>query len=64
MAKVGIFVFGYFLMRALQLTYFTTSLFSGEKVKSIISTGYFALSPVQEVLRFFTSLYPGSQSTG
>jgi hypothetical protein len=60
MAKIGIFVFGYFLMRALQLTYFTTSLFSGEKVKSIVSTGYFALAPVQEVLRFFTSLYPGS----
>jgi hypothetical protein len=60
MAKLGIFVFGYFLMRALQLTYFTTSLISGEKVKSIVSTGYFALAPVQEVLRFFTSLYPGS----
>ncbi|MCX6831616.1 MAG: hypothetical protein NT028_05685 [candidate division Zixibacteria bacterium] len=60
MAKIGIFVFGYFLMRALQLTFLTTSLFSGEKVKSIVSTGYFALAPVQEVLRFFTSLYPGS----
>ncbi len=60
MAKLGIFVFGYFLMRALQLTYFTTSLISGEKVKSIVSTGYGTLAPVQEILRFFTSLYPGS----
>jgi hypothetical protein len=61
MAKIGIFVFGYFLMRALQLTFFTTSLFSGEKVKSVVSTGYLALAPVQDVLRFFTSLYPGSR---
>ena len=60
MAKLGIFVFGYFIMRALQLTHFTTSLFAGEKVKSI-STAYFALSPVQEIFRFFTSLYPGSK---
>jgi hypothetical protein len=60
LAKLGIFVFGYFLMRALQLTYLTTSLFSGEKVKNIVSAGCFALSPVQEVLRFFSSLYPGS----
>jgi hypothetical protein len=61
MAKVGTFVFGYFIMRALQLTNVTTSLISGEKVNSIVSTAYFGLSPVQDVLRFFTSLYPGSK---
>ncbi len=60
MAKVGIFVFGYFMMRALQLTNFTTSLVAGEKIKTVISNGYFALSPIQDGLRFFTSLYPGS----
>jgi hypothetical protein len=61
MAKVGTFVFGYFIMRALQLTNVTTSLISGEKVNSIVSTSYFGLSPAQDILRFFTSLYPGSK---
>jgi len=60
LAKIGIFVIGYFFARALQLTNFLAAWFGGEKINSIIVSAYSALDPIQNVIRFFTTLYPGS----
>lgn len=59
-AKLGVFIFGYFVMRALQLSCFTGTLFAGETVHSILSAGYQLLHPIRGVLDFLTSLYPHS----
>lgn len=60
LAKVGVFVIGYFFARALQLTNFLAGWLGGEKVNSILVSAYSALDPIQGVIRFFTTLYPGS----
>ncbi len=60
LAKLGIFVIGYFFARALQLTNFLAGWIGGEKVNSILVNAYSGLDPIQGVIRFFTTLYPGS----
>ena len=60
LAKIGIFVIGYFFARALQLTNFLAAWFGGEKINKVIVSAYVALDPIQNVIRFFTTLYPGS----
>jgi hypothetical protein len=60
LAKVGVWILGYFFMRALQLTNVIAAIFSGEKASNIILPAYSALDPVGRVINFFTTLYPGS----
>ncbi len=60
LAKIGIFVIGYFFARALQLTNFLAAWFGGEKVNSILVNAYLMLEPIDDVISFFTTLYPGS----
>lgn len=60
LAKIGIFVIGYFFARALQLANFLAAWFGGEKINSILVSAYNVLDPIQNVIRFFTTLYPGS----
>ncbi len=60
LAKIGMFVIGYFFMRALQLTNFLAGWFGGDKTESILIAAYTVLEPLRGVVRFFTTLYPGS----
>lgn len=60
LAKLGIFVIGYFFARSLQLTNFIAGWFVGEKINSILVGAYSMLAPIQGALRFLTTLYPGS----
>ncbi len=59
-AKLGIWVIGYFFMRALQLTNFLSTLFAGEKVANLLAAAYNLLEPARPIFNFFTTLYPGS----
>ncbi len=63
LAKIGIWVLGYFFMRALQLTNFLSTLFAGEKVTNILMSAYNLLEPARPILSFFTTLYPGSSAS-
>lgn len=60
LAKIGIWVLGYFFMRALQLTNFLSTFFAGEKAGNILMSAYNLLEPARPLLNFFTTLYPGS----
>ncbi len=60
LAKIGMFIFGYFLMRALQLTNYLGGLFGGAKIKAVTEGAYQILTPGRSVIDFFTTLYPGS----
>lgn len=59
-AKIGMFVFGYFFMRALQLTNYLGGLFGDEKIQAIIAGANRVLMPGQDIIEFITTLYPGS----
>jgi hypothetical protein len=63
LAKIGMFVLGYFFMRALQLTNFLGELFGGDKIQSVIAGANRVLLPGKQILDFITSLYPGSSIT-
>lgn len=60
LAKLGVWVLGYFFMRALQLTNLIASWFGGEKVDRLLMAGYNLLEPLRPLFDFCTSLYPGS----
>lgn len=60
LAKLGIWVMGYFFMRALQLSNYLTSWFGGEKIQNILASAYGMLDPAGWLIRFITTLYPGS----
>ncbi len=60
-AKIGMFIFGYFLMRSLQLTNYLGGLFGGEKIANVIAAAYRILLPSQDVTEFISTLYPGSR---
>lgn len=60
LAKLGIWILGYFFMRALQLTNFIAATITGEKAGNVILPAYSALEPVNRIISFFTTLYPGS----
>lgn len=60
LAKIGVFVLGYFFMRAIQLTNFLAGWFGGEKIQNILMAAANLLEPARPTLRFLTTLYPGS----
>lgn len=59
LAKIGTFVFGYFVMRTFQLINWACGLTMGDKLVNIFqgAAGYL---PASDFLAFFTTLYPGS----
>ncbi|OGC88541.1 MAG: hypothetical protein A2142_01800 [candidate division Zixibacteria bacterium RBG_16_48_11] len=59
LAKLGVFVFGYFIMRSLQLIQWACGLTMGDKLDSIFQAAL-AYLPLPDVMGFFTTLYPGS----
>jgi hypothetical protein len=59
LAKIGVFVFGYFVMRSLQLINWACGLTMGSKLESIFQAALTYLPP-SGVVEFFTTLYPGS----
>lgn len=58
-AKLGVFVFGYFIMRTFQLVNWACGLTMGSKLDDIFRASWSYL-PLPDVLEFFTTLYPGS----
>jgi len=58
-AKVALFVFAYFVYRAVQLLLFMTKLGGGEKIDQIISSGLNHLPLHSPLLSFLTNLFPG-----
>lgn len=60
LAKVGAFVLGYFFMRAIQLTNYLATLFGGEEIQNVLIAATNLLEPLRPILRFVTTLYPGS----
>lgn len=60
LAKVGTFVFGYFIMRGLQLSNYLAMLFAGDKIKTTFTAAYALFAAQGQGIDFFTSLYPGS----
>ena len=59
-AKLGVWILGYFFMRALQLTNYLTSLFTGGRLRDILTAAYNMLEPGRPFVDFMTTLYPGS----
>jgi hypothetical protein len=60
LAKVGTFVFGYFIMRGLQLSNYLATFFAGDKIKTTLTAAYALFATQGKGIDFFTSLYPGS----
>lgn len=60
LAKLGAFVLGYFFMRAIQLTNYLATLFSGDEIENVLIAATNLLEPLRPILRFVTTLYPGS----
>ena len=59
LAKIGVFVLGYFVMRTFQLVNWACGLTMGDKLENIFQAAA-AYLPLPNVLDFFTTLYPGS----
>jgi hypothetical protein len=60
LAKIGTFVFAYFVMRSLQLSNWAVSFFAEDKMTEIIAAGNGMFARHSEALDFVTTLYPGS----
>ncbi len=58
-AKVGIFVMGYFFMRAFEMIHWACGSTMGDKLDRIFDAAWGYLPP-GEITGFFTTLYPGS----
>ncbi|OGC92091.1 MAG: hypothetical protein A2142_06015 [candidate division Zixibacteria bacterium RBG_16_48_11] len=59
LAKLGMFVFGYFIMRTFQLINWACGFTMGSKLDDLFQAAMSYL-PLPNVLDFFTTLYPGS----
>lgn len=60
LAKIGVWVIGYFFMRSLQLTNFLSTWFGGEKVQNVLLSAYSLLEPARPISDFLTTLCPGA----
>jgi hypothetical protein len=59
MAKVGIFIFGYFSLRATQLFYFSCGILMKEKLADIFEEALSYVTIPTHLLNYFSNIFPG-----
>ncbi|MFQ6003802.1 MAG: hypothetical protein ACE5KJ_08650, partial [Candidatus Zixiibacteriota bacterium] len=59
MAKVGIFIFGYFSFRATQLIYSSCGIFMKEKLSDIFEEALSYITIPTHLLNYFSNIFPG-----
>ncbi len=59
MAKVGIFIFGYFSFRATQLLYFSCGIFMKDKLFDIFEEALSYITIPTHLLNYFSNIFPG-----